>query len=108
MTKTFMNRRLFKVATVAAIPLVTLFCVAGLLFGDLGRAWEVFAGLRTPWGQSPWVALPLSIVGYLLGPAIVGLSVSSAVAWAVSRRVTRMDEAVRDLRRRLLEPGPSR
>lgn len=103
-----MNRRLLKVATVAAIPLVTLFCVAGLVFGDFGRAWEVFAGLRAPWGPSASVALPLSIVGYLLGPAIVGLAVSSAVAWSVGRRVTTTDEAVRDLRRRLLEPGPSR
>lgn len=102
-----MNRRLVMFAIAAAVPVAGLFCVAGFAFGDFGRAFDVLVGRQPPWGDSAWIAVPLSVAGYLFAPAVIGVAVSATLGWAVSRRVTTLDEAVEDLQRRLLEPGPT-
>lgn len=96
-----MNRRVLIATAVALAAVCVLFVGSAAIIGDVGRAWEIFAGLSDPWGDSQFVSVPLSIVGYLVVPAIVGLSVSAGLSWWAIRTTKSLDEVTAQLKRRL-------
>lgn len=76
-------RLLLSVLTVTA----ALFLIAGAATGDFGRAWDVLAGSRSPWGAWSWLTAPLSVLGYLFLPVLIALGVTDGVARYTRRRL---------------------
>lgn len=100
-----------RVAAVTAILLTFLIAIAAVTTNDIQNPIDVLFGIRSPFDPGPWqLMLPISILGYLAVPAIVGLLVSLAVERAtvaaqISPEVLQ-EQIIRELHEQLLSVNP--
>jgi hypothetical protein len=79
-----------------------IFVIAGGLTGNWYRAWDVISGTSSPFkGSYPEIFLILSVLGYLLVPATIGIYIVDAVSRFISRRVKTLKDATDNIEVRL-------
>jgi hypothetical protein len=70
-----------------------VFLVAGAVMkGGFERAWDVLLGIQTPFGDAPGLGIPLSALGYLLVPAVIGVAVADGIARFVQSKLDSLPE----------------
>lgn len=82
----------------AAILLVTLIlfllgCLVMDHHGGAHRSWEVLIGVRTPVGQASGLAVALSILGFVVVPAAIGLLAADVATRFMRKRMIPTSEA---------------
>lgn len=82
--------------------------IAGALLIGTPQTWELLVGLESPSNeQYPILAWPISIIGYFLVPAIIGLVVGMSADIQVGQRLKSYEDQIIDLRKALrLPPDP--
>jgi GAF domain-containing protein len=69
------------------------FLAAGIFMdGGFGRAWEILIGDQGPSGQLPGLAVPLSALGYIAVPTIIGLAVADRLTRFTQRNLYTAEE----------------
>jgi hypothetical protein len=86
------------------------FVVFGVVTGDWYGAWDVLAGVRSPFEVTPFmtpviVGWPLSFLGYIAVPATIGAVAAGMWDLIVKRRLLSPSEAQRLVDQRLGKRG---
>jgi len=97
---------LFIAAVVIGVTVI-LFIVAGILT-KFSNALNILEVNKSPYGHDEGVTIPLSIFGYVLVPAVIGLAVTSAMQVFIGRRLATRDELDRIAERVTAERQPER
>ena len=78
-----------------------LFVIAGLAMNDFERAWNILIGATAPFGRDSALGVALSVLGYLLIPAVVGLVVADGIVRFTRKRLLTLPEAKEEIREML-------
>jgi len=73
----------FSLYVLGAVGVLTalVFLISGLVMKDgFERAWEVLLGIQGPFEQAPLLGVPLSALGFLLIPAVIGAAAADGIA----------------------------
>lgn len=83
---------------------VLLFAASGLAFG-FSSAWELLTGLSSPSGMTwPVLAWGLSATGYILVPALIGISVAVGSEILVESKLSPLEDRINELEETLIPP----
>ena len=77
---------ILSIAVILVIICAALFVVTSVALHSFNLAWDVARGAASPFGLNSWLAVILSVVGYLLVPVLIGLMVTESLTRFVERR----------------------
>jgi len=75
------------IAVALLIICSVLFILSGVSLHSFNLAWDIARGASSPFGYHNWLAVVLSVLGYLFVPVFIGLIVTEGLTRFVQRRL---------------------
>jgi hypothetical protein len=95
------------IAVLLVIICAALFVVTSVALHSFNLAWDIARGATSPFGLNSWLAVILSVVGYLLVPVLIGLMVTESLTRFVERRLQSAAAVQADITRDLAQSPPA-